>query len=111
MSGTHASTGFSIFRKAVLSFMTTTESISSFRYIFFTGLRLWDAATGAALPLSGISGWVNSVTISPDSEVVHIILGSNDWVAEGQRHILWLPPDYRPTCEAACKDDWNGTIV
>jgi hypothetical protein len=36
---THVSTGFSIFRRVVLSFTTTTKSISSSRYISFTGLR------------------------------------------------------------------------
>jgi len=25
---------------------------------------------------------------------------SNDWVAEDFTKILWLPPKYRPTCEA-----------
>jgi hypothetical protein len=32
-------TGFSIFKKVILSFATTTTFISSFRYISFTGLR------------------------------------------------------------------------
>ncbi|CZR68823.1 related to WD40-repeat protein (notchless protein) [Phialocephala subalpina] len=73
--------------------------------------RLWDAAMGTALPLSNISHWVSSVTVSQDNKVPYTILDSNDWVVEGQRRILWIPPDFRPTCEAAWKANWNGIIA
>jgi hypothetical protein len=32
---------------------------------------------------------------------------SNDWVIEGKEKFLWLPPEYRPTCEAV----WDRIIV
>jgi WD40 repeat protein len=71
-------------------------------------VRLWDAVTGAALQtLEGHSSSVISVAFSPDGKVVHTLFVSNDWVAEQQESILWLPPDYRATCVAV----WNGIIV
>ena len=71
-------------------------------------VRLWDAATGAVLQtLEGHSGSVSSVAFSPDSKVVLTLSVSNDWVAEGRTNILWLPPEYRATCQAV----WNEIIV
>jgi hypothetical protein len=32
---------------------------------------------------------------------------ANGWVVEAGTNILWLPPDYRTTCEAV----WNKVIV
>jgi WD40 repeat protein len=70
-------------------------------------VRLWDAVTGAPLQtLEGHSGSVTSVAFSPD-KVMHALFVSNDWVAEEQVNILWLPPDYRPTSVAVL----NGIVV
>jgi WD40 repeat protein len=72
-------------------------------------VRLWDAATGAALQtLEGHSGSVRSVAISPDSQAVNTLLVAKGWIAEGSTNILWLPIDYRsPSCIAV----WNGTLA
>ena len=70
-------------------------------------VRLWDAVTGAPRQmLKGHSDIVASVTFSTD-KIMHALFVSNDWVAEGQKNILWLPPDYRPTSVAV----WNGIVV
>jgi len=72
-------------------------------------VRLWDAATGAALQtLEGHSGRVNSVAFSPDGLAVNTLLVSNGWIAEGGTNILWLPIDYRsPSCIAV----WDRTLA
>jgi WD40 repeat protein len=71
-------------------------------------VRLWDAATGASLQtLEGHSNWVTSVAFSPDGKQVQTLRVSRDWVVEGISNILWLPPDYLPTCHAI----WNGITV
>ena len=71
-------------------------------------VRLWDAATGALQqPLERYSSWVTSVAFSPDGKLLPSLRVSSDWVVEGTSNILWLPPDYLPTCEAI----WNGIIV
>ena len=70
-------------------------------------VRLWDAVTGMPLQtLDGHSSLVTSVAFSPD-KVMHALFVSNDWVMEGQKNILWLPPDYRATCMAV----WNRIVV
>ncbi|KAH8674859.1 hypothetical protein BGZ60DRAFT_562931 [Tricladium varicosporioides] len=71
-------------------------------------VRLWDAVTGAALQtLEGHSDGVNSVAFSSDGNLLPTLRVSDYWVAEGEANILWLPPDYRSTCEAI----WDQTIV
>jgi WD40 repeat protein len=71
-------------------------------------VRLWDAATGAALQtLEGHSDPVWSVAFSPDDNVKRTLYTSNNWVAEGGSNLVWLPPAYRATCEAV----WNNIIV
>jgi WD40 repeat protein len=71
-------------------------------------VRLWDVATGAALQtLEGYSSLVRSVAFSPDGKQVPTLHISNYWVVEGEANILWLPPDYRSTCEAF----WDKTVV
>ena len=93
-------------------------------------VRLWDAMTGTMLQtLEGHSGWVNSVAFlpmtgalqtlegyssdislvgfSPHSKGGEALFVSNDWVVEGKRKILWLPPDYRATSIAV----WDRIIV
>ncbi len=70
-------------------------------------VRLWDAATGKALQtLEGHSA-VSSVAFSPDGNLLPTLRVSNPWVVEGKANILWLPPDYRSTCNAI----WDQTIV
>ena len=64
-------------------------------------VRLWDAATGAALQtLEGHSSAVWSVAFSPDGKLSPTLHVDNYWLSEGTTNILWLPTDYRPTCEA-----------
>ena len=73
-------------------------------------VRLWDAATGAPLlTLAGHTDWrsVNSVAFSPDGNLLPTVHVSNHWVVEGEINILWLPPDYRSTCEAI----WDKTVI
>ncbi|CZR68414.1 related to WD40-repeat protein (notchless protein) [Phialocephala subalpina] len=71
-------------------------------------VQLWDVATGAVLQtLEHYSGSVSSLTFSPDGKVELGLFVSGGWVMEGKRKILWLPPDYRATCEAV----WNKVIV
>src|SRR5205814_8020420 len=71
-------------------------------------VQLWDAATGALLQtLKGYSGSVSSVAFSPDGKLLQTLRVSSDWVVEGISNILWLPPNYLPTCQAT----WNRIIV
>ncbi|KAH8650237.1 hypothetical protein BGZ60DRAFT_473938 [Tricladium varicosporioides] len=85
--------------------LQTLEGHSSSVY---STVRLWDAATGAALQtLEGHSSYVYSVAFSPDGNLLPTLRVSDYWVAEGEANILWLPPDYRSTCEAI----WDQTIV
>ncbi|KFY27130.1 hypothetical protein V491_01015 [Pseudogymnoascus sp. VKM F-3775] len=64
-------------------------------------VRLWDAATGAALQtLEGHSDWVRSVAFSPDDKLLPTLHVSNYWLIESTTKFLWLPTDYRPTCES-----------
>ena len=56
--------------------------------------------TGVALQtLEGHSAFVNSVAFSPDGKLLPTLRVSNHWIVEGEAKILWLPPDYRSTCE------------
>jgi WD40 repeat protein len=69
-------------------------------------VRLWDAVTGATLQtLEGHSRYVHSVAF--DGRVSPALFIANNWVVKGETNILWLPPDYRQTCEAV----WNKVIV
>ncbi|KAH6703070.1 hypothetical protein BKA61DRAFT_528255 [Leptodontidium sp. MPI-SDFR-AT-0119] len=97
-------------------------------------VRLWDAATGALQQtLSGYSNYVTSVAFSPDGK--QVVSGSDDrtghsdtvasmacspdgkysptlhvsgeWLVEGTVRYLWLPINYRPTCEAV----WGKIVV
>jgi WD40 repeat protein len=71
-------------------------------------VRLWDAVTGAALQtLEGHSGSVSSVTFSPDGKLLPTLRVSSHWIVEDEANILWLPPDYRSTCEAI----WDETVI
>jgi len=66
------------------------------------------SAIGAALQtLEGHSDWVRSVAFSPDGNLLSTLYVYHYWVVEGKANILWLPPDYRSTCEAT----WDKTVV
>ena len=55
-----------------------------------SAVRLWDAATGAALQtLEGHSQWVTTVA---SSSVVQ-----DEWILTKGEKLLWLPPEYRST--------------
>jgi WD40 repeat protein len=69
-------------------------------------VRVWDAHTGAALQtLKGHSSSVSSVAFSPDGNIS--ISVSQEWIAKRGERILWLPPDYRASCQAI----WNDCVV
>ncbi|RFU31129.1 hypothetical protein B7463_g5199, partial [Scytalidium lignicola] len=71
-------------------------------------IRLWDTMTGRVLQtLEGHSSSIRPVAFSPDGNLQPTLYVYNHWVVEGETNILWLPPDYRPTCEAF----WDKTIV
>jgi WD40 repeat protein len=71
-------------------------------------VRLWDAATGAALQtLKGHIDSFTSVAFSHDGKLLPSLQVSNYWVVEGDTNILWLPPDYRETRSAI----WNESLV
>jgi WD40 repeat protein len=71
-------------------------------------VRLWDVRTGAALQtLNSHSNWVSSVAFSSDDIVTSTLFVSDNWVAEEESNLLWLPFAYRATCEAV----WNEAIV
>jgi WD40 repeat protein len=71
-------------------------------------VRLWDAVTGPPLQtLEGHSDGVASVAFSPDRTQVPALRVVNYWLVEGSTNILWLPTDYRPTCEAV----WGRIVV
>ena len=71
-------------------------------------VQLWDAATGKALQtLEGHSDWVSSVAFSPNGKLLPTLRVSDYWIVEGEANILWLPRDYRSTCNAI----WDQTIL
>jgi WD40 repeat protein len=72
-------------------------------------VRRWDAATGQQLlpALEGHTAMVSSVAFSPDDKQISTLCVSENWLAEGITNLLWLPPGYRPTCEAT----WGGIIA
>jgi WD40 repeat protein len=74
-----------------------------------TTVRRWDAATGQQLlpALEGHTGRVTSVASFPDGKQIATSYVSENWLAEGITILLWLPPGYRPTCEAT----WGGVIA
>jgi WD40 repeat protein len=72
-------------------------------------VRRWDAATGQQLlpVLKGYIYGVTSVAFSPDGKQIPTLCVSENWLAEGTTNLLWLPPGYRPSCEAT----WGGVIA
>ncbi|KAF2177552.1 vegetative incompatibility protein HET-E-1 [Zopfia rhizophila CBS 207.26] len=92
-------------------------------------VRLWDAATGSCrCTLKGHSDSVRAVAFSPDGRYVKIdrrdillplpfsrtfpsqakelpaIFVKNEWISFNEKAILWLPPEYRPSCTTANRD-------
>jgi WD40 repeat protein len=71
-------------------------------------VRLWDAATGALLQtLEGHSSWVTLIAFSPDGKLLPTLHVIDHWLAEDNTRLLWLPTDYRPTCEAV----WDRVVI
>ncbi|KAG4433647.1 hypothetical protein IFR05_010867 [Cadophora sp. M221] len=71
-------------------------------------VRLWDVATGALQqPLEGHTSSVRSVAFSPNSQHIPTLHVSGEWLVEGNAKYLWLPTNYRPTCEAV----WGRIVV
>ncbi|KAG4427648.1 hypothetical protein IFR05_016868 [Cadophora sp. M221] len=71
-------------------------------------VRLWDAATGALQQtLEGHSNSVMSVAFSPDGKHIPTLHVSGEWLVEGTARYLWLPTNYRPTCEAI----WGRIVI
>ena len=66
-------------------------------------VRRWDAATGQQLlpAFEGHTDGVTSVAFSPDGKHFPTLHVSDFWLVEGSTKLLWLPTNYRPTCEAA----------
>jgi WD40 repeat protein len=66
-------------------------------------VRRWDAATGQQLlpALEGHTDAVTSVAFSPYGKQIATLHVSDAWLVEGSTKLLWLPANYRPTCEAA----------
>jgi WD40 repeat protein len=89
-------------------------------------VRLWDADTGSCRNILTPGVIISTLSFSPDGShlktgrgqiSIPLSLSSADfrqkkelcavfveyqWVASAERHLLWLPSDYRPTCTAAC---------
>ncbi|KAK4658853.1 hypothetical protein QC762_0002790 [Podospora pseudocomata] len=64
-------------------------------------VKIWDPASGQCLQtLQGHSDEVNSIVFSADDLRAHgYRLGSDKtWVTCNGQNVLWLPPEYRPTC-------------
>jgi WD40 repeat protein len=64
-------------------------------------VRLWDAATGTLQQiLEGYTASVDSVAFSPDGGLSPSLYVKEDWLINGTTNMLWLPSDYRPSCQA-----------
>jgi WD40 repeat protein len=90
-------------------------------------VRLWNATTGACKQTFEIDDYITSLIFSDDAQYLKTDLGllsldsasgsfdwiypdldldesmyatSNEWVTKDEQNILWLPPDFRPSCSA-----------
>ncbi|KAK0638838.1 HET-R [Cercophora newfieldiana] len=65
-------------------------------------VKLWDAASGECLQtLEGHNGSAASVFSLDNSGGCSYSLGEDKtWIVCNSRNVLWLPPDYRPSCSA-----------
>lgn len=69
---------------------------------------VWDAVTLQALPIHvGYSNFIALTFGQPEVKFTDNVSISGFWVTEAGSDILWLPPDYRATCQAV----WKNTIV
>ena len=91
-------------------------------------VRLWDAATGAALQTLEINQSLESLSFSGNGRYLKtdrgslslssdissacldqersicMVLVNDDWVTRDGQNVIWLPPDYRATCTALYND-------
>ena len=104
-------------------------------------IRLWDAATGSCRSmLDGHSNRVNAIAFSPDGQCLKSPRGdiplpssllsslpsrakklpaifiNDQWISYNAKALLWLPPEYRPTCTAVhrnliCVGHFSGRIT
>ena len=87
-------------------------------------VRLWDAATGAALQLLGVDVAISRLSFSKEgpyletdrellsiqpphtstfptqAQLPHKIFVKEHWVTREMENLLWLPSNYRATCSA-----------
>ncbi|KAK0731983.1 HET-R [Lasiosphaeris hirsuta] len=66
-------------------------------------IKIWDTASGQCLQtLEGHRNSVPSVAFSPDNPGRHrYSLGRDQtWIICNGRNLIWLPPEYRPSCSA-----------
>lgn len=52
----------------------------------------------------GPASTFSCVTCLPTAKLVAPLSVQGEWIVDGTAEILWLPVDYRPTCEAARLD-------
>ncbi len=91
------------------SVMSAAFSANSKQVVSGSGdktVRLWNAATGAAL--QALTNSIRSVAFSPEGKLLPILQLLNHWIAEGDAKVLWLPPDYRNIQGSAT---WNRNLV
>ncbi|KAL5314315.1 hypothetical protein ACEPPN_018741 [Leptodophora sp. 'Broadleaf-Isolate-01'] len=63
--------------------------------------RLWDPITGAALQrLRSHSDLVTSIDFLSNGKLLPTLHVQHNWLVDDNMNVLWLPTDYRPTCEA-----------
>ncbi|KAF2465019.1 uncharacterized protein BDR25DRAFT_396427 [Lindgomyces ingoldianus] len=102
---------------------------------------VWEAATGSCRSvLEGHADFVNAVAFSPDGQYIQTSRGDtplhspsnsspssqreqlshifiqDQWITLDQQRLLWLPPEYRPTCsivkeDLACLGHSSGRIT
>lgn len=81
-------------------------------------IKLWDIRTGKELQtLEGDSDSVSTVVAQISSEANPQISVANDWVALGNKNLIWLPAQYHAFCCLAIQPGTlalgyrNGTVL
>jgi WD40 repeat protein len=93
-------------------------------------VRLWDAATGAARQMLKVDAVIRTLSFSSDGSyietdrgrlgglylhsstvhspqpVIHGVFVEDEWIRRETDRLLWLPPDYQPSCSAV-----HGSVV
>ncbi|PVH67963.1 WD40 repeat-like protein, partial [Cadophora sp. DSE1049] len=70
--------------------------------------QFWNSATGAGIQMrEGLRKWFPVKAFSLDGNSKHALSVTDDWILQKEEKVLWLPTNYRPTCEAA----WGGIIA